>query len=302
MSKFLKSAKATSNLLRNSFISSVYTKPVVSTSSLMYLNGATGKTAKHNTNAKVWSRCFSSVNSVLFNENSKRVHDVLQSEIALEVEDPSVAELPEQLSQYMSNHKYEIVNRKPDASLVELLKSTDVENIHIFFDVSQIANLPSNFQNEAQSDLANGGSAASGSSDANAASGASEEMEFDEDELNEAFANVNVVVVKKSDNSAISMELLMNVMEGSFYIDSITPFKDSKIALDESADMEVKRDLLYHGPPFTNLDEELQDSLELYLQSRGIDSELANFVYEYADFQENNEYINWLKNMKSFFN
>ncbi|KAF9699957.1 hypothetical protein EKO04_001721 [Ascochyta lentis] len=56
----------------------------------------------------------------------------------------------------------------------------------------------------------------------------------------------------------------------------------------------------YNGPPYGNLDEDLQRLIEEYLRARGIDATLARWVPEYVDFKEQREYVEWLSNVKSF--
>ena len=54
------------------------------------------------------------------------------------------------------------------------------------------------------------------------------------------------------------------------------------------------------GPPFNNLDEDLQILLEKYLEERGINTRLALFIPDYIDHKEQKEYIKWLNNVKNF--
>jgi complement component 1 Q subcomponent-binding protein len=54
------------------------------------------------------------------------------------------------------------------------------------------------------------------------------------------------------------------------------------------------------GPPFNNLDEDLQILLEKYLEERGINTRLALFIPDYIDHKEQKEYIKWLNNIKNF--
>ncbi|SCU95754.1 LAME_0F13344g1_1 [Lachancea meyersii CBS 8951] len=221
------------------------------------------------------------VSAVPFNKQCEKITQVLDSEIALELEEDSHV-LPESLQTFFDKTGFSVVesNGKNMSEIVS--KTSKGEAVHVFFDVSQVSNLP----------LESAGLD-------NEISAPSEEEDFDG--MSDNFANVNVVIVKDTDNSAASFELLMNLQEGTFFVDSVTPYADAKSALDESADAEVKRELVYHGPPFSNLDEELQESLEVYLESRGINEELASFIGTFSEFKENKEYISWLKNMKSFF-
>jgi complement component 1 Q subcomponent-binding protein len=56
----------------------------------------------------------------------------------------------------------------------------------------------------------------------------------------------------------------------------------------------------HQGPPFNNLDEDLQILLEKYLEERGINTRLALFIPDYIDHKEQKEYIKWLNNVKNF--
>ena len=57
---------------------------------------------------------------------------------------------------------------------------------------------------------------------------------------------------------------------------------------------------LQQGPPFSNLDEDLQILLEKYLEERGINTRLALFIPDYIDHKEQKEYIKWLNSVKNF--
>lgn len=217
---------------------------------------------------------------VKFNDRSKNVGEILSSEISVETEGESTGQ-EKSFQEFLYKYGFSVVESS-GKNLAEIFRKTeDGENVHVFFDVAQVANLP---YDAAMVD-------------------ASKEAEDDQyNAYAENFANVNVVVVKDADKSAVSIELLMNLSEGAFYVDSVTPFPTADAALNESAESEVKRELVYHGPPFSNLDEELQESLEAYLESRGITEELASFIEGFSEYKENQEYIKWLNNMKNFFN
>jgi complement component 1 Q subcomponent-binding protein len=60
-------------------------------------------------------------------------------------------------------------------------------------------------------------------------------------------------------------------------------------------DVEKKRLEQYAGPVFVNLDDELQAEMQNYIENRGINEQLANFVTEYIDTKEQKEYVQWLQ-------
>ncbi|GAV53081.1 hypothetical protein ZYGR_0AI03630 [Zygosaccharomyces rouxii] len=217
---------------------------------------------------------------VKLDERSRNVSEILNSEISVETEVDTAGQ-EKSFQEFLDKYGFSVVE-SPGKNLAEIVRKTeDGEVVHVYFDVAQVANLPYDA----------------------AMVEASKESEDDQyNAYDENFANVNVVVVKEADQSAVSIELLMNLSEGAFYVDSVTPFPTADAALNESAEAEVKRELVYHGPPFSNLDEELQESLEAYLESRGITEELAGFVEGFSEYKENQEYIKWLQDMKSFFN
>ncbi|XP_023768153.1 uncharacterized protein At2g39795, mitochondrial [Lactuca sativa] len=56
----------------------------------------------------------------------------------------------------------------------------------------------------------------------------------------------------------------------------------------------------YLGPPFNDLDDELQTSLYDFLEIRGINDELALFLHKCMQHKSKNEYIRWMESLESF--
>ncbi|CAA3030605.1 Mitochondrial acidic MAM33 [Olea europaea subsp. europaea] len=56
----------------------------------------------------------------------------------------------------------------------------------------------------------------------------------------------------------------------------------------------------YTGPGFKELDDELQDSLYDFLEARGINDELAEYLHQYMKNKDKTEYIRWMETLKSF--
>eukprot|EP00611_Tribonema_gayanum_P018024 TRINITY_DN31078_c0_g1_i1.p1 TRINITY_DN31078_c0_g1~~TRINITY_DN31078_c0_g1_i1.p1 ORF type:complete len:261 (+),score=62.90 TRINITY_DN31078_c0_g1_i1:34-783(+) len=59
-------------------------------------------------------------------------------------------------------------------------------------------------------------------------------------------------------------------------------------------------DIVYRGPMFEELDSSVQEAFHTYLEERGIDKGLAEFVCRYADEKEQKEYVRWLSNVNRF--
>eukprot|EP00227_Mantoniella_beaufortii_P021045 CAMPEP_0197575236 /NCGR_PEP_ID=MMETSP1326-20131121/695_1 /TAXON_ID=1155430 /ORGANISM="Genus nov. species nov., Strain RCC2288" /LENGTH=305 /DNA_ID=CAMNT_0043137969 /DNA_START=43 /DNA_END=960 /DNA_ORIENTATION=- len=56
----------------------------------------------------------------------------------------------------------------------------------------------------------------------------------------------------------------------------------------------------YDGPSYTDLDESVQEEFHKYLEARGINSTLANFIMEAHVDKEQREYTRWLENVSNF--
>lgn len=110
-------------------------------------------------------------------------------------------------------------------------------------------------------------------------------------------ARVNVMIEKVGKGT---LQIETTAEDGQFVIDNVFFFKDAELADAKTAELDWKRRNLYEGPPFGNLDEELQVLLEKYLDERGVNTALAVWVPEYIDFKEQREYLDWLSNVKSF--
>ena len=104
-------------------------------------------------------------------------------------------------------------------------------------------------------------------------------------------ARVNVMIEKVGKGT---LQIETTAQDGEVVIDNVYYFKDTELADAKTAELDWKRRNLYEGPPFGNLDEDLQVLLERYLDERGINTALAMWVPEYIDFKEQREYLNWL--------
>lgn len=104
-------------------------------------------------------------------------------------------------------------------------------------------------------------------------------------------ARVNVMIEKKGKGT---LQIETTAQDGEIVIDNVYYFGNAELADAKTAELDWKRRNLYEGPPFGNLDEDLQVLLERYLDERGVNTALALWVPEYIDFKEQREYLNWL--------
>lgn len=110
-------------------------------------------------------------------------------------------------------------------------------------------------------------------------------------------ARVNVMIEKKGRGT---LQIETTAQDGEIVIDNVCYFTNTELADAQTAELDWKRRNLYEGPPFGNLDEDLQVLLERYLDERGVNTALALWVPEYIDFKEQREYLNWLSSKSSF--
>jgi len=88
---------------------------------------------------------------------------------------------------------------------------------------------------------------------------------------------------------------------GHFLIDNVSHSDDTDLATKNSAEADYQRQNIYIAPQFDDLSENLQNGFSSFLDERGINDELAEFVSEYVKHKENDEHTNWLQGLQSFF-
>ena len=108
-------------------------------------------------------------------------------------------------------------------------------------------------------------------------------------------ARVNITIKKQGVKGVMHLETIAR--DGVIIIENVHYFPKAELADAKTADQDWTRQGLYTGPPFSNLDEEVQVLLERYIEERGINTALALWVPEYIDYKEQREYIKWLSGM-----
>jgi complement component 1 Q subcomponent-binding protein len=119
------------------------------------------------------------------------------------------------------------------------------------------------------------------------------DRELGEEDLEPSFpARVNVTI-EKPGNGALLIQTV--AQDGLFQVEEVSFFSKPDLAHAATAEKDWARQSLYAGPPFENLDEDLQTFLERYLEERGINAELANMIPDYIQVKEQKEYVRWLE-------
>ncbi|KAD7116792.1 hypothetical protein E3N88_04060 [Mikania micrantha] len=100
---------------------------------------------------------------------------------------------------------------------------------------------------------------------------------------------ISMVIDVFKDEKIGVLEFVCNVWPDSIEID--------KVFMRDQDEMTGKP---YLGPPFNDLDDELQTSLYDFLETRGINDELAVFLHKCMLHKSKNEYIRWMGSIESF--
>jgi complement component 1 Q subcomponent-binding protein len=208
------------------------------------------------------------------------VHKISE-EIQFEIENNAEESTPQFITEFLQNNSFKIEDH-PGVAEVVLTRTFGNEKIRVAFsvDISQSESFEDPFEEE---DAEN-----------------AEEPATDEDEADEesSYPVHAVVIIEKSGKGALSIDITSQ--DGAFMINNVLFYKDGKLATDKSSEADTKRQSLYLGPEFSQLDENLQVQLERYLEERGINTALALFIPYYSEYKEQKEYTRWLSNVKNF--
>ncbi|KAH7394169.1 regulatory protein-like protein suaprga1 [Phaeosphaeria sp. MPI-PUGE-AT-0046c] len=243
----------------------------------------------------------------------------LQSEISMEEDMKEDDDLSTNIKEYLENSPFEIED-KPGHQEVVLTRTFGDEKIRLTFTTADLNNnageevVEDGAYDDADMDVQSGGANTKGSinqgrtQDGNVrvapedriAPADREELEdeYDEDGQQQGFPAHASIRIERAGKGAIAIEA--TAQDGDFLIEDLYYFPSADLADPATAEKDWSRRTLYTGPPFSNLDEDLQILLEKYLEERGINTRLALFIPDYIDHKEQKEYIKWLNNVKNF--
>ncbi|KAL5337345.1 mitochondrial glycoprotein [Aspergillus crustosus] len=204
----------------------------------------------------------------------------------------------------LQNNSWEVKD-VPGEQEVVLTKKINNEEIRLTFTVADLQNLSEqedldalndelDFQGHQPVNQGNGKNFAQHPEDSIAPA----DRELGDEDLEPSFpARVNVTI-EKPGNGALLIQTI--AQDGLFQIEEVSFFSKPDLAHAVTAEKDWARQSLYAGPPFENLDEDLQTYLERYLEERGINAELANMIPDYIQVKEQKEYVRWLENVRNF--
>ncbi|CAD6570102.1 MAG: Mitochondrial acidic protein mam33 [Cyphobasidiales sp. Tagirdzhanova-0007] len=222
-------------------------------------------------------------------ESDAALSSKLSSELSYERETADSSQLPAFLTEFRSSGVWTI-DDKSGADEISLQRKFGNEDIKVLFSIADIDN---------------------GSTPSGEAGSADEEEEvesgLDTTEAGAAESQAEsqslpircaITISKGKSQGALTIDAV--AQDGLFLVDNISLYPDETLALDLTSDADWKRRGLYMGPAFDHLDESLQTEFEAYLEERGIDSNLALFIPDLAEYKEQKEYTKWLEGVKRF--
>jgi complement component 1 Q subcomponent-binding protein len=246
----------------------------------------------------------------------------LQSEISMEEDMKEDDDLSANIKEYLENSPFELEDKAGNQEVI-LTRTFGDEKIRIIFTTADLNNNvnPEDaledqaMYDDADMDVQSGGANTKGAinqgntQDGNIrvapedriAPADREELEDDyenDGEGEQGFPAHASIRIERPGKGALAIEA--TAQDGDFLIEDLYYFPNAELADPQTAEKDWARRTLYTGPPFNNLDEDLQILLEKYLEERGINTRLALFIPDYIDHKEQKEYIRWLNNVKNF--
>ncbi|KAI5295108.1 hypothetical protein KEM52_002347 [Ascosphaera acerosa] len=224
-----------------------------------------------------------------------------EEELGFEVSpENSQAEVTEYIQSYLKDSPFELKDAEGEDEVVMTRKfgNEDIKLVFSIADLKTLAEEPDlddslgdeDFDVEPESSSKPAAQATESSASGNAE---------DPTERPSYPARVSVTIQKPgSSQGALHVEVLAR--DGLIQVEDVAYYASPELADAKTAEQGWQRQSVYTGPPFGNLDEELQVLLERYLDERGINEGLATFIPDYMEFKEQREYVRWLKNLRGF--
>ncbi|WPG97647.1 Hypothetical protein R9X50_00042700 [Acrodontium crateriforme] len=248
-------------------------------------------------------RCFSTT-FPRFDAAAQELAAKLDSEIAIETaEDVSHRESNSDIDAFLQQNSEWTLHDVEGEQEVLLSRKYDDEVVTVGFSIADF-NTPL-FDEEADDALMDEGeeldATTTNGRDGDRKASANDEYSEDElldDEDQPAYPAAVNVLIQRAGKGALRMNLVAE--SGSLAIQSVTHLPATAAEASPAELLRETSETLYAGPPFQQLDEEVQSLLEAYLDARGINTALAVFVPSYIDVKEQKEYLAWLSRVKNF--
>ncbi|RIB29628.1 mitochondrial glyco protein [Gigaspora rosea] len=209
---------------------------------------------------------------VSHNSYNKELAIKLAEELKYEKENESDSSEPSFIKNFLSENPFKIED-KLGSNEVALTRAFGNEKIRLLFDINT---------SEQQADSIS----------------LSGDEEEDDNEIDQSLPIRCSITIEKPGKGALGFESI--IADGVFLINYVSYYQDAKLAGDWTAEADWKRRGYYPGPSFETLDNDVQVLFEKYLEERGINTAVALFISNYAEYKEQNEYMKWLENVRKF--
>ncbi|KAJ5816486.1 Mitochondrial glycoprotein [Penicillium robsamsonii] len=219
-----------------------------------------------------------------------KLEDELRHEKSSEI--PEFEEQQEAIDDVVKHGEWQVKDVAGEQEVI-LTKKFGTENIRVSFTVADIQNISEqeDFDDASLTDEMDFQNQSRGQ---DAEASAEEDLEHPEP----SFPARVTITVEKPNNGALLIQTV--VQDGVFQIEEVSHFAKAELAQSLTAEKDWARQSLYAGPPFENLDEDLQGLWDRYLEDRGLNAEFANMVPDYISVKEQKEYMRWLETVKNF--
>ena len=107
-----------------------------------------------------------------------------------------------------------------------------------------------------------------------------------------------LITINKPGDQALVIRAVAR--DGTIATEHINYYPKSSLIDPISPEDTTESSSLYSGPPFENLDTDLQLMFENYLEERGINAEMANVLPYFVEWKEQREYVDWLSSKFQF--
>ncbi|TVY35647.1 Mitochondrial acidic protein [Lachnellula subtilissima] len=225
----------------------------------------------------------------------------LEAELEMENEMKDQEGVPASVKDYLENCPFEIID-VPGVEDVVLTRQFGDEKIQITFSIADINNLEGEepYEDNAMADEEDNINQGNSNTFKQAPEDSIEEEQGEAtgDQQERSYPARLNIIIEKAGKGALNVESV--VQDGVHMIDNVYYYADAAFAYAKTPESIQGRQNVYSGPPFANLDENLQIMMERYLDERGINAALAIFVPDYIDMKEQKEYLRWLSNVKDF--
>ena len=101
------------------------------------------------------------------------------------------------------------------------------------------------------------------------------------------------ITIKKPGDQALAVRAVAR--DGTIATEHINYYPKSSLLDPDSPQETSEAGAMYSGPPYENLDTDLQMMFESYLEERGVNAELANILPHFVEWKEQREYVDWLQ-------